>query len=303
LSNFFNSEDSFTISRISYQKIFSHKDLDGLFGGGLILRIYEAPIAFVSRITSAQRAIIIEVPLSSTSMLDQCLIIDHHHCRNPFLVSARVGNYVICDEGYASVTSLISDYFDLDVPDEILDAIDAIEEGIIEENELSNTLFVGFVTSIGKIPFNKIAQDIKNGDWDKIIKWFEKRAKSKDADMVKRLAKTKTENADILIDKVRLVLYKAQDPIEAGAARLALIMLQREANVGVILAHENQFAKKGMIATRKKRINLLRVIQYLEETGWMAGGRRDVGGFKIPEGVTVTQAIEHLRRAFSTILK
>jgi len=304
LESFFEKENStINLSRISYQKIYAHKDLDGLFGGGLLLRIYEVPIKFLSRILSARNSIIVEVPLSSMSMIENCIIIDHHYCKNPLLLNVRFSNYIICDESYPSVTSLIADYFELEIPEEILSAINDIEKGIVEEGSLSGILYIGYIATMNRMPFQKIAQDIKSGNWERIIRWFEKRANSKDAELVKQLAKIKAENANILINRVRIILYKATDSIEVGAARLALIKIQEENDAGVILGYEGQFAKKGMMATKRRKIDLLKVLMYLEENGWSAGGRRDVGGFKIPEGTTVNQAIEYLRRAFLTILK
>jgi len=289
------------LQKIEYKQIYAHKDWDGVISGGLILRIFEAPISFLNRLEKAYQSIIIEVPLSMEADIEKSLIIDHHDCKKGPLRDAHFGNIVICDESYGSVASLIYDYFELDIPENILDALDDVEAGLIEENELAEKMFIAFVSSIDKFPYNNIAELVRMGKWQKILDWINQRASSKEAELVKKLAKIKAEKAEILTDRIYLIKYKADDPLEVGAARLALIHIQTHAKIGIILGTKGIYASCGILATKKKRVNLYHIFKELNLLGWNASGRSDVGGFKIGYDIHVNQAIELLRRIFSRI--
>ncbi len=294
--------EHFILEKIDYEKIIAHKDWDGVFGGGLILRLFNIPIIFSHRLNQARKSIIIEVPISFDAILEENLIIDHHDCKKSLLREIGLGNMIICDENYDSVASLIADLFDLEAPNELLDALECIERGEIEDFDLAKDMFIAYVASLDGFPYRTIAQYVKNKEWNKIITWIKKRSQSKEAELIKKIGKLKAKSAETLIDRVLLIKYKANDPIEAGAARLALMEIQKVANIGVALAYEGVYALRGMIATRKK-YNLYRVFSELIKADWDAGGRSNVGGFRIPYQLPVNQAEEILRRALSVLLR
>ena len=291
------------IEKIEYEKIYAHKDWDGVIGGGLILRIFDIPIFFLNRVKEAKRAIIIETPFSLEAFIEESLIIDHHDCRRGPLTEVRFGNIVICDETYESVTSLIADFFDLDIPDNILFALEDIESGRISENPLAEKMFLAYVSDLANFPYENIAKSVKNGDWKKILNWIERKSASKETKVVKQIAKIKVKNAEVLVDKVFLIKYNAEDPFEAGAARLALIQLQKNVKIGITLGYKGIYAFCGMIATKHKKINLYKLFKELSRANWDAGGRSDVGGFQIPYKLQIDQAVEILRETVSSFFK
>jgi len=292
--------NDYYIEKVEYEKIYAHKDWDGVIGGGLILRIFDLPIYFLNRVEEAKRTIIIEVPLSLEALIEESLIIDHHDCKKGPLGEAHFGNFVICDEKYKSVAALITDYFDLDVPDSILTALEKIESGEIDEETLSHKMFLAYVSNLATFPYEKIAKLVKIGHWKKIIEWVEKKSVSREAELVQKLAQVKVKNAETLFDRVKIIRYKLDDPFDIGAARLALLQIQKEAKIGIILGCKGIYAYCGIIATRKK-INLLNVFKDLSKMDWKAGGRSDVGGFKIPYNLQVDQAVDILRRVLSQV--
>lgn len=294
--------NSFLIEKIEYTQIFAHKDWDGVIGGGLILRIFNLPIKFLSQVKEAKNTIIIEVPLSFDSYLKDCLVIDHHDCKKGPLGQAHFGNIVICDDKYKSVVSLIADYFELMAPENIIQALNDIESGDIDKSPLAEKMFLSYVSSISDFPYDEIANLVKMGQWDKILKWVETKSASKEAKVIKQIAQTKIKNAETLIDKVKIIEYNTEDSFDIGAARLALVQLQKQAKIGIILGKKGIYAECGIIATRRKKINLLNLFKELQKADWKAGGRTIVGGFKIPYRIEISQAKQILQQAIKSIL-
>ncbi len=285
------------LEKINYREILAHKDWDGLIGGGLIQRIFDLPIIFLNRVNEATAKIIIEVPFALDAYIEKCLIIDHHDCKRAPLKSLHFGNHVLCDEEYGSVASMIVDFFDLDAPDEILDALDHIERGDIDSNELAYRMFISFASSIGSFPYEDLVKEVRVGRWERIINWVNKKASSKEAELVKGLSERKLNNVIEIMRNVKLITYNTQDPLDIGAARLALLTLEKQAKIGVMLGLDDIYARFGIIATMKKKINLIPLLDELSKLSWQSGGRSNVGGFQITYNITLNQAINALREA------
>ncbi len=290
--------NNFFLEKIDYEKIYAHRDWDGVIGSGLLLRVFDLPISFLNRVDEAVKSVIVEVPFSLDAYVEKCLVIDHHDCKREPLKSLHFGNHVICDENYSSVASLIVDYFDLDTPEEILDALDLIEMGEIDRDDLAYKMFISFVSDMNNFPYMDFARAVKMGDWDRIIRWVDNKSSSKDAELVVLISKNKLKNRKELIDGVQLITYNVRDKLDVGAARLALLELEKTAKIGIIIGVDDIYARYGVIATKKKKINLIQLFHELNRMSWKAGGRSRVGGFQIPYELTLDQAISMLKEAF-----
>jgi len=284
------------LEKINYEKVYAHKDWDGVIGGGLILRIFDLPITFLNRVDEATETIIVEVPFSPDAYIEKCLIIDHHDCKKSHLRSFHFGNHVLCDETYGSVASMIIDLFDLDAPEEILDALEYIEMGDIHSDELAYKMFISFASSITSFPFTELANYVKLGNWDRVISWIESKSSSKEAELVLEMSKRKLKESVEIIKDVELITYDTHDALDIGAARLALLDLERRAKIGIMIGLDDIYARYGIIATLKKKINLIPLFKELSQLSWQAGGRSNVGGFQITYKITLDQAIDVLRQ-------
>lgn len=290
-------EGNLFFEKINYRNIYAHKDWDGVIGGGLILRVFELPITFLNRVSEATESIIVEVPFSPEAYIEKCLIIDHHDCKKSYLRSLHFGNHVLCDESYSSVASLITDLFDLDAPGEILSALDYIEEGKIYNDTLAYKMFISFVSNIVSFPFIELTNYVKLGKWNRVISWVENKYLSKEAKLVIRMSKRKLKHSVEIIKDVELITYNTNDALDIGAARLALIDLEKKVKIGVILGLDDVYVRYGIIATLRKKINLVPLFKELSQLSWQIGGRSNVGGFQITHRITLNQAIDILRQA------
>ncbi|MHA1664816.1 MAG: hypothetical protein ACTSVW_03185 [Candidatus Njordarchaeales archaeon] len=284
-----------------YQIILSHRDWDGLFGGALISRIFELPVKFHNRIDAAEAAIIVEVPISRSSVIESSLIIDHHNCKKSEFYALRYGNMFICDEKYPSVTQLISDIFNEDLPSEFQEAINYLEQGEINKSQLANDMFFAYISNLEKFPFNMLLKAIRDGNWKFLHSWIIEKTNKLDKKRILTVKDALLKDVKLISRDVALIKYRKDNPLENGASKLALLELQDEYKVVIALALKNGYVEIGTIAT-KKNINLNPVFTYLENIGIDAGGRRTVGGFRFRHNISLEQVISILKEAMKELI-
>ena len=272
----------FLVEKGKYDTIFAHRDLDGAFAAGLLLRIFPISLRFVRELSDASYAIIVEVPLAEGGEIENCLIIDHHNCSD---LSSLSGNIVICNEEYLSVSSLITDIFDLEADDDILDIIDAIDSGEILGNERAMKIFLTYLINTDKISLEKLAFFVRDKKWGDFLKYFEKMYDPQRANELIQMAQEKKKDSIILAKRVAIIRYNPEDSIDSEITKLASIYLQEEGYIVISVAVKDDIVFFGKIAT-KSNTNLSKIYKKLRKMGMRAGGGKNVGGFKAQYRIT-----------------
>ena len=108
-----------------YQRIITHASYDGALAAGILSQLYDLPIEFVETTASASEAILLGVPLGSSLGFSSCMILTNFACK---AIAAQVGpgNVVICRED-SSLSRLVADVVEVDVPDHLLELADGAE--------------------------------------------------------------------------------------------------------------------------------------------------------------------------------
>lgn len=222
------------------------------------------------------------------------IIFDHHEKIEGF------NNIWIFDANATSVASLVSNFLNIPIDKEFLEAIDAIDQGKWEKSELSKLLFLGYQVDPASFPRMEITYLIANDEIDKIISWAENKSKSFEKLMAR--AKNIKDAAFRICDKplVLCLIYRIKR--DEGARRIALIELEKQADIAIALGVENECFITGTIATMKN-ITLTPLYAELRKLGYNAGGRGNVGGFQDRFNRPINDVITDLKNILNAIFK
>ncbi|MGQ4892520.1 MAG: hypothetical protein ACP6IP_08540 [Candidatus Njordarchaeia archaeon] len=276
---------TFQIEKNRYRGIIAHRDLDGAIAAGLISKLFPLEIEFLREVTNAEDMILLETPLGLGGKIKGCLIIDHHMCHE---LMGYMGNVIICDESYPSLVSLVSNFFGLSIDNKLRKIIDDIDSGNIMDSEASKKVFLAYLSNYQTFPFNKLVKLVKASDWDGVFDFFDKIYDEEKVKSIETMAAKKVNNSEKISENVILIVYDPEQDMDYAASRLASLILQDKGAIVITVAVKDGLVLYGTIAT-EKGINLKPIYKKFKKMGWRSGGRKNVGGFKVPHMVSLNE--------------
>ena len=289
-----DEEDFFLIEKTRFKGIITHRDMDGAVAAGLLSRIFQINVVFQKEVSEAKSYIIVETPLIYEGEIRDCLIIDHHMCHE---LSSLIGNFIICDESYPSVTQLVVDFFDLDIDEDLLRIINNIDEGNIFGDEETEKFYLAYASNYSNFSFNKIVEMVRTKNYDSIFQYLENLYDEEKVREVLANAEQKKLSAVSLGANVKLLTYDYNQDLDYVATRLASIMLQDDGFTVIVIAVKDGFVLYGLIGNKSGQ-NLKPIFKKLKKMGWRAGGRQNVGGFKLNRLMTVDEFLFLIKNLF-----
>jgi len=269
--------------------------LDGIFSLGLIKRLYDLPHRFVLRVRYARKAIILGAPIARDASLSQCFIIDN--TKYGWNAESAGSNIMLCDDSFELVTCLLADVFDLDIPDNILDALYDITIGNLEPNSPSERIFLAWLLSNMKIR-ESLVEYVRRSEWSNINRWYTEYSSTPLAERVRSRAKQICKSARPLSLGINLIRFTIANRVEYYAARLALVQLRPSSRI-VIGVGINKRGYVDIIYMASNK-NLIRLSQRLEEYGYLAIGRPHFIRIMFPDGKA---SLSDITTEFMSILR
>jgi len=160
----------------------------------MLNQVLSLPVDFKDAIMGEEKnKIIIELDAIPFDFLHNNLIIDHRMCEE---YSGVMGNIVICDNKFINSAHLISEFFDIDVDDTIIDLIFSIETSAILDEEIEK-LACSYLINYDTLSLESILEVTEKGEWNRLL------------NLLKNGKKTK----DILSDSPYLEISKIKDDI------------------------------------------------------------------------------------------
>lgn len=206
------------MSHQGYQRIIAHASYDGALAAGILAHVYDLPIEFAEVITGASDSIVLGVPLGPTLGLSSCLVFTNFACR---AVTAQVGfgNVVVCEEG-VSLSRLVADVVEVDVPEDLLDLADRAEELDLTDETLV-PIALSLSPDIGVL--RRIAELAKGSSWDgvreELRRWGASIDVSKHLQQAREIASKRVSE----LGKIGLVSYAVES--NALPEKLACVIL------------------------------------------------------------------------------
>ncbi len=278
-------EELYKIEKMRFKGIITHRDLDGAVAAGLISRFFPLPINFSKEVLEANSVIIIETPIGLGGDIRDCLIIDHHMCHD---LTQLMGNIILCDESYPSVSRLVLDFFDIDADPNFIELIDRIDNGEIYGNERLKKIFMAYISNIENFPFKKLSSLVREGKWENAFKLFDELYDETRVDYITEKANQLIQQAETLANNVKILVYDPDQYLDLAASRLASLMLQDKGFAVFSIAVKNGFVLYGYFAS-KTGLNVKKIVKKMKKIGWRAGGRKNVGGFKVYSQVSIDE--------------
>ena len=294
MKNRLDEEDFFLIEKTKFKGIITHRDIDGAVAAGLLSRIFQINVVFQKEVSEAKSYILVETPLAFEGEIRDCLIIDHHMCHE---LTNLIGNFIICDESYPSVTQLVVDFFDLEIDESLIRIINNIDEGNIFEDKETERFYLAYASNYSRFSFNKIVEMVRSKNYDSIFQYLEDLYDEASAKEILTKAEQKKSKAVSLGANVKLLAYDYNQDIDYVATRLASVMLQDEGFTVIVIAVKDGFVLYGLIGNKSGQ-NLKPIFKKLKKLGWRAGGRQNVGGFKLNKLMTIDEFLFLIKNLF-----
>jgi hypothetical protein len=300
--------------------IISDGDIDGILGASLVsMKLYElgcydnvesisypTPGSLVNMIIP--RSVLIELPPSRGYIVRaEALIFDHHEFTGVKLVGRGGEVYAsyLIETIYPSVSSMILEILGVEVPkelDPILRAADLIDSGKSREDAWAWTLHRAYLFHIEDQQMRKdLYRWIMNKEIDRIFKWAEEGSR--------RYEKSREKIPEIigraqLINSLAVSWIDPRTKEEKIAMREAMLELEKRHEIVLILEIEDNTVKRAHIGSISSIVKPIidRILEELKRRNVVAsgGGRANVGGIQIPEGIKLEEMIEILKKIHRT---
>jgi hypothetical protein len=300
--------------------LISDGDIDGILGASLVsIKLYElgchgnvesisypAPGSLVN--ARIPRSILVELPPSRGYLVEaEALIFDHHEFVGAKLVGrggVELASYII-DASYPSVSSMIREILEVEVPrelDPILIAADLIDSGKSKEDEFAWMIHRAYLYHIEDQQMRSdLYMWIMGKEIDKILKWAEEGSR--------RYEKSREKIPEIIgraqnINNLTVSWIDPRSKEEKIAMREAMLELERKHDIVLILEVENNIVKRAHIGSMSRLVKpvidgILEELRRRNVTS-SGGGRVNVGGIQIPEGIELAEMIEIVKEISKT---
>mgnify|MGYP000185601048 CR=1 FL=1 len=262
------------------RRIVSDGDWDGILATSLLIKLarrynIEPIISYPhpKELRSMKLNDVVSIEITPTkTQITNSIIFDHHEKIEGY------GNIWIFDDKAPSVAALVSEVLGIPTDEEILDAVNAIDQGNWRQDILSQLLFKAYQIDPVSFPRLEITYKLAKDDFKSVIELCKARAKA--FKNIERRANELKKGIKVLFSSPSVVYFTYNVGRDEGARRLALLDLEEEFDIVIALGVENENFVTGTIATKRRGINLMPIFRDLRNMGYNAGGRRNVGGFQ-----------------------
>jgi len=273
------SSDFFQVDAAKYRKIIAFKSWDGVISAGLFLRLFSLPVKFKKIIHFSRESIIIGVLFYIDADILGSLIIDRFDCKKPVIANIRLGNLIICEERYPSLTELISDVFNLEIDDELLNLVNKIEKSELDNK--ARKMLYSRIAYLDVFPYNEMALAISGNNSQVVWDWIEEKAESQRiAELLEKKEKI-LENSTEIFDGVRVMTFSVDDTLEVGAIELIIRELIGKEKLSFFVALKDERVKGFYVISKK--LDLIKLMKNLMNLGFVCGGRSNFGRCKAAE--------------------
>lgn len=264
-----------------YRNIITQPHLDGIFSSGLLSRIFDAPIRFRLIIRRAKYSVILGVPISRDLQVFQSFIIDVVNCEQ-FYGAALQTNLILCDSSYGSLTDLVVDAFNLEIPNDFLDAVYDIATRNIHADAFSEKLLLAWLLS-EKSAHEELAILVKAGLWDRVRDWIQKATSVDLAGLVKFTVNKIRDNLQVVAPQVAMISFSIKDAVEKIAAKYLLYAPPLNAPIILLLGCDGRQVKLCYISSRSYDLTILS--RSLERMGYITIARPNVVRVYLDENI------------------
>lgn len=289
-------------------KIVSDGDLDGIFATGLLVRYfrglgfdveysYPKPDALPNLKVSG--CILVELPLTKGLVyVDENVLVDHHEgpARIELLRNSKIVRRFTFDH-CRSVVEVVCNGLGICVRKDLLDAINDTERGVYS-SQLAEFLHKAYLLNIFSSEMRiKLTELVSKSMWEQIVDWA-KNEYGKWENLVEPRVKYFVDNVEVLIPSVVYFTYREEDAIDKAARSKAMFLLEDKYDIVISIGlDKNSNAISARIAT-KRPIDLTPVFEELRKMGYLAGGRKNVGGVRFG-GIKIEKALEDIKKALT----
>jgi nanoRNase/pAp phosphatase (c-di-AMP/oligoRNAs hydrolase) len=279
-------------------KIVAHGDWDGVVGAGLLSRVFGVPLEFPLELAdlNIENAACIEITPTRVKTMRNSLIIDHHGTETRQGID-KMGNEWILKPDYRAVSSLISDHFKLEFPQEWRTAVEEVDTATLN-SKLGNIIWRAYRIDPQGFPRQQVAEMVRKGNWRELREWAEK--VSSEYQKIEEKTKELLDRSEKLTPEAVYFIFNFGDRWERGASKEAMLTLEEKNPIVISVGMEEKRVKGGTIAT-KKNLDLTKIYQHLKNKGYSSGGHKTVGGFQTLENKTLEQVLEDLRDAIKQL--
>ncbi len=254
------------------------------------------------------RSIMVELPPSRGYIVEaETLIFDHHEFTGAKLIGrggVELASYLV-EASYLSVSSMIREILEVKVPrelDPILLAADLIDSGKSGENELAWKIHRAYFYHIEDQQMRKdLYTWIMNKEIDKILKWTE--------EGFRRYEKSREKIPEIIrraqiINSLAVSWIDPRTREEKIVMRDAMLELEKRQEIVLILEIEDNMVRRAHIGSMSSIVKPIidKILEELRRRNIVAsgGGRANVGGIQIPEGIKLEEMIDILKKIHRT---
>lgn len=280
-----------------YRNIVTQPHVDGIFASGLLSRIFDVPIRFGLVVRRAERSVILGMPVSKDAQIVQSFVIDIVDWERLYGTTLQT-NFILCDNNYGSLTDLVVDVFDFEVPNDLLDAVYDVATRNVEENSLSEKLLLAWL-SLKKDAYNDLASLVKVGSWDKILDWIQRTSGISLIDSIRITVQKLQDACQIVAPQIKVIPFSLKSIDETLAVKYLLYRLPAGTLMVVAIGHHEKRAKLCYISSGVYDLTVL--AKFLEDAGYVTIARPNLIRIRVDENAD--SFVDKLTIALGSVFK
>lgn len=271
--------------------------MDGIFASGLLSRIFDVPIRFGLVVRRAERSVILGMPVSKDAQIVQSFVIDIVDWERLYGTTLQT-NFILCDNNYGSLTDLVVDVFDFEVPNDLLDAVYDVATRNVEENSLSEKLLLAWL-SLKKDAYNDLASLVKVGSWDKILDWIQRTSGISLIDSIRITVQKLHDACQMVAPQIKVIPFSLKSIDETLAVKYLLYRLPAGTLMVVAIGHHEKRAKLCYISSGVYDLTVL--AKFLEDAGYVTIARPNLIRIRVDENAD--SFVDKLTIALGSVFK
>jgi len=241
-----------------YTQVVTSFSIDNAIAAALFKKTYNVSIEITNFTKPIHESIVVGIPYSTELNLTGCMIFVNYFCRE-FSAKLPPGNIRVCDAEYYSMTEMIADILEMDVPDTILNLMKNIETLQIDDK---TALAILLELIMERNTIEEIISSVIKSEWNEVHKIFGS-IYQKHANVLID-AKRKTHEIKIVKRGVGYIIYNVSNELESLSSKIATIYALKDLETVFALGCiENSKVKEGFFVSRKKVNNIFRNIERL----------------------------------------